>query len=66
LVYTHAHKLEGISKRKGIIKKEALKTLVVEDLENLERIDERFQEIEAKVRSKTQRKSKSKKKNLTE
>jgi hypothetical protein len=66
LVCTRAHKLERISKRKGIAKKEALKTLVVEDLEILERVDERFQEIEAKVRSKTQRKSKSKKKNLTE
>lgn len=66
MVCTHAHKLERTSKRKGITKKEALKTLIVEDLEILERVDERFQEIEAKVRSKTQRKSKSKKKNLTE
>jgi len=59
-------KLERIAKRKGITKKEALETLVVEDLEILERADERFREREAQARSKTQKKSKSKKKNLTE
>ncbi|MCK4223005.1 hypothetical protein KAX01_01805 [Candidatus Bathyarchaeota archaeon] len=38
-------KLDRIAKRKGISKKEALEQLVVEDLELLEKEDERLLEI---------------------